>query len=216
MNITLVISMFAGLSWLLVVALLAVTVVRASRRQNIKGTVTAFVLSAVLALVLTTISKGLVFVEPQERGVVISAFAPKGYREEPLQPGLRWIIPYAESVVYYPISKTTYTMSIAASEGQIQGDDSVAARTSDGQEIFIDASVIFSIDPEQVIDFLMKTVKTYFIFYPEKNKDTAGQPYSKTCDVYERVSFVFTEHPHCDFEVILKHGKTPFQIKGDK
>jgi regulator of protease activity HflC (stomatin/prohibitin superfamily) len=69
-----------------------------------------------------------------------------------LQPGLRWIIPFAENVVIYPISKQTYTMSIAPQEGQIQGDDSVAARTSDGQEVFIDASVIFAIDPNQVID----------------------------------------------------------------
>jgi len=151
MNITVVISLIAGLSWIVVIALLVVTVVRASRRQSIKGTLTAFVLSAVVALILNTVSAGLVFVEPQERGVVISAFAPKGYREEPLQPGLRWIIPYAESVVYYPISKQTYTMSIAHTEGQIQGDDSVAARTSDGQEIFIDASVIFGINAEEVI-----------------------------------------------------------------
>ncbi len=152
MNITVVVALIAGLSWIIVVALLVVTVVRASRRQNYKGTMTAFVLAAVLALVLTTISKGLVFVEPQERGVVISAFAPKGYREEPLQPGLRWILPYAESVEYYTISKQTYTMSIAAAEGQILGDDSIAARTSDGQEIFVDASVIFGINPETVID----------------------------------------------------------------
>jgi regulator of protease activity HflC (stomatin/prohibitin superfamily) len=105
-----------------------------------------------VALILNTVSAGLVFVEPQERGVVISAFAPKGYREEPLQPGLRWILPYAESVEYYSISKQTYTMSIAAAEGQIQGDDSIAARTSDGQEIFVDASVIFGINPDAVID----------------------------------------------------------------
>jgi len=152
MNITIVVSLIAGLSWIVVIALLVITVVRASRRQSIKGTLTAFVLAAVLAVIINTVSAGLVFVEPQERGVVVSAFAPKGYREEALQPGLRWIIPYAESVVYYPISKNTYTMSIAQSEGQIQGDDSVAARTSDGQEIFIDASVIFSIDPQKVID----------------------------------------------------------------
>ena len=152
MNITIVISLIAGLSWIVVVALLAVTVVRASRRQSTKGTTIAFVLAAVVALILTTVSKGLVFVDPPERGVVISAFAPKGYREEPLQPGLRWILPYAESVVYYPISKQTYTMSIAAAEGQIKGDDSIAARTSDGQEIFVDASVIFGINPDEVID----------------------------------------------------------------
>jgi regulator of protease activity HflC (stomatin/prohibitin superfamily) len=152
MNITIVISLIAGLSWIVVVGLLAVTVVRASRRQSTKGTVTGFVVAAVVALILTTVSKGLVFVQPQERGVVISAFAPKGYREQALQPGLRWILPYAESVVYYPISKQTYTMSIAHTEGQIQGDDSIAARTSDGQEIFVDASVIFGINPQEVID----------------------------------------------------------------
>lgn len=161
MNITLVISMIAGLSWIIVVALLAVTVVRASRRQSTKGTITAFVISAVVALVLTTISKGLVFVEPQERGVVISAFAPKGYRENPLQPGLRWIMPYVETVEYYPISKETYTMSGVATEGQVSGDDSVSARTSDGQEIFIDASVLFSVDPTEVIDVHITWQKRY-------------------------------------------------------
>ena len=152
MNITIVVSLIAGLSWIVVIALLVITVVRASRRQKIKGTLAAFILAAVVAVVLNTVSAGLVFVEPQERGVVVSAFAPKGYREEPLQPGLRWILPYAESVEYYSISKQTYTMSIAAAEGQIMGDDSIAARTSDGQEIFVDASVIFAINPETVID----------------------------------------------------------------
>ena len=152
MNITVVISLIAGLAWVVTVGMLAVTVVRASRRQSTKGTTIAFVLAAVVALILTTISKGLVFVEPQERGVVISAFAPKGYREEPLQPGLRWIMPYVESVIYYPISKQNYTMSGVTNEGQVTGNDSVSARTSDGQEVKIDASVIFAIDPAQVID----------------------------------------------------------------
>jgi regulator of protease activity HflC (stomatin/prohibitin superfamily) len=43
-------------------------------------------------------------------------------------------------------------MSIAPTEGEIYGDDSIAARTSDGQEIFVDASVIFSVDPTRIID----------------------------------------------------------------
>jgi regulator of protease activity HflC (stomatin/prohibitin superfamily) len=161
MNITIVISMIAVLSWIIVVALLAVTVVRASRRQSTKGTTLAFILAAVVALILTTISKGLVFVDPPERGVVISAFAPKGYRESPLQPGLRWILPYAESVEYYSIAKETYTMSGVAAEGQVAGDDSVSARTSDGQEILIDASVLFSVDPKEVINVHITWQKRY-------------------------------------------------------
>ncbi len=83
--------------------------------------------------------------------MVISAFAPGGYRQEPLEPGLSWVIPFFESVEIYSISYQTYTMSIATEEGQRPGDDSIAARTADGQEILVDASVIFGVDPEQVV-----------------------------------------------------------------
>jgi regulator of protease activity HflC (stomatin/prohibitin superfamily) len=81
----------------------------------------------------------------------MSAVAPKGYREQTLQPGLRWVIPFAENVRLYSISRQTYTMSAAATEGNVGGDDSIRARTKDGQEVFIDASVIYGIDPEKVI-----------------------------------------------------------------
>jgi regulator of protease activity HflC (stomatin/prohibitin superfamily) len=152
MNITVVISAIAGVSWLAVVGMLVLVVLRASRQQPVKGLTTGLILSIVAALLLNTVSAGLVFIEPHERGVVTSAIAPKGYREQALQPGLRWIVPFAESVVYYSISKQTYTMSIAPAEGQVVGDDSISARTSDGQEVVIDASVIFSIDPSKVVD----------------------------------------------------------------
>jgi regulator of protease activity HflC (stomatin/prohibitin superfamily) len=94
---------------------------------------------------------GLVFIRPEQRGVVLSAVAPDGYRTEALTPGLHWVIPFFESVVVYPIYRQTYTMSIAPAEGAVQGDDSIAARTADGQEVFVDASVIFAIDPAHVV-----------------------------------------------------------------
>jgi regulator of protease activity HflC (stomatin/prohibitin superfamily) len=151
MNITIVISAIAGLSWVVVVALLVFVVIRASRQQPIKGMTTGLIIALVLALLLNSVSAGLVFIEPQERGVVISALQ-KGVRPEALQPGLKWVVPYFENVVTYPISRQTYTMSIAPAEGEIQGDDSVEARTSDGQVVLIDASIIFAIDPTQVVD----------------------------------------------------------------
>jgi regulator of protease activity HflC (stomatin/prohibitin superfamily) len=43
-------------------------------------------------------------------------------------------------------------MSSTPGEGQVQGDDSVQTRTKDGQQVFIDASVTYSIDPAKVID----------------------------------------------------------------
>jgi regulator of protease activity HflC (stomatin/prohibitin superfamily) len=105
-----------------------------------------------LAATATTLARsGLVFIEPQEVAVVISAISPEGYRERPLRSGLRWLTPLAEEVVRYPISWQTYRMGSRSGEGQVAGDDSILARTSDGQEVSIDSSVIFLIDAEEVM-----------------------------------------------------------------
>ena len=152
MRITDIFSGMSVLFWVAAAGFIAFASVQAARGQKIKN-MRAVALAIIVAAVLTTtVSAGLVFVEPQERGVVISAISPKGYREQALQPGLRWIVPFVERVVYYPISRQTYTMSISANEGQIQGDDSITARTADGQEIFVDASVIYQINPDKVVD----------------------------------------------------------------
>lgn len=152
MRITDLITVLSVILWLAVLGIVILSSVQAARGQKIKNARMITVILAVSALLTTVLSAGLVFVEPEERGVVISALAPKGYREEALQPGLRWVMPFVERVELYPISRQAYTMSIATNEGAIQGDDSITARTSDGQEIFVDASVIYQIDPEKVVD----------------------------------------------------------------
>ena len=152
MRITVVLSGLAGLLWLGALGSIIMVSIQAARGQKIKNGRALIIGLLAAALVVSTLSAGLVFIEPQERGVVISALQPKGYRESALQPGLRWIMPFLERVVYYPISRQTYTMSFALTEGQIQGDDSIAARTADGQEIFVDASVIYQVDPDSVVD----------------------------------------------------------------
>ena len=152
MRITDIISGLAGFLWLAAVGTIVFSTLQAARNKPLKNSRTIIVALAVLAMVVTTASAGLVFIEPQERGVVISAISPNGYRTDPVQPGLRWIVPFVERVEIYPIARETYTMSIAASEGQIIGDDSITARTSDGQEIYVDASVIYQINAEKVVD----------------------------------------------------------------
>lgn len=152
MRITDIIAGIAVLLWVGALGTIVMVMVRGTRNQKVKNMRVLMIALILAAIIVTSISAGLVFIEPQERGVVISAIAPGGYREESLQPGLRWIIPFVERVVRYPISRQTYTMSIASFEGQVQGDDSITARTADGQEIFVDASVIYQIDPEKVVD----------------------------------------------------------------
>ena len=151
MNVADVLRAVSSVSWLLAFVVIGLAVFRAARNQTFKAAGSLVVGAVVLALLLTVVSAGLVFVQPEDRGVVISAVAPGGYRQTALEPGLHWIIPFAENVISYPISKQTYTMSIAPSEGAIKGDDSIAARTADGQEVLVDASLIYSIDPAQVV-----------------------------------------------------------------
>jgi regulator of protease activity HflC (stomatin/prohibitin superfamily) len=151
MNIADVFKFFAFFLWIAVAVFLLIIIMRASRNQGVKGLTTTFVILLVVAAIVTVVSMGLVFIQPDERGVVISALSPNGIRSEALQPGLRFVIPFAEQVKTYPISRQTYTMSAATGEGQVTGDDSIRARTKDGQEVLIDASVIYSIDPTNVV-----------------------------------------------------------------
>jgi regulator of protease activity HflC (stomatin/prohibitin superfamily) len=161
MNVASIIKIFAAVTWLVFFGLIVIVALRASRNKNVKGAVTILLVVLGAAIVLSIVSAGLVFIQPEERGVVVSALQPGGYRSEPLQPGLRWIIPFFENVVVYPISRQTYTMSIAPNEGAVQGDDSITARTSDGQEIFVDASVIYAIDPAKVVQLHIDWQKRY-------------------------------------------------------
>jgi len=150
MNIVDVIRSLAGFAWLGVVVLGVLAVIRASRNQSSKGIGTTAVVVILLAVLLSTLGAGLVYVESSERAVVRTVRA-GGVRATALGPGLHWIVPVIEQTVTYSISNQTYTMSAVSGEGQVQGDDSIRARTKDGQEVIIDASVIYQIDPDKVV-----------------------------------------------------------------
>ncbi len=151
MNISTLLQGLASFAWIAFFGILVMIFIRTSRNQATKGLTSVVIILLITAVLLTSVGAGLVFLQADEYGVVISAFAPKGYREVALTPGLHWIIPFVESVQKYSIARQTYTMSSTSSEGAVQGDDSIQARTKDGQQIFIDASVIYAVDPTQLI-----------------------------------------------------------------
>jgi regulator of protease activity HflC (stomatin/prohibitin superfamily) len=151
MNISTLLQGIASFAWIGFIGVLVTIFIRTSRSQPVKGLSTLVIVFLVAAILLTSVGAGLVFLQANEYGVVISAFQPNGYRTQALGPGLHWIIPFIESVQKYSIARQTYTMSSTSSEGAVQGDDSIQARTKDGQQIFIDASVIYAADPSQLI-----------------------------------------------------------------
>lgn len=120
--------------------------------QNRRNVGRLVVIGGIVVLVLIVLASTFVFVPPQTNAVVISLLAPGGYRREPLESGLHIIVPLVEHLENYSIARQTYTMSSSSGEGQVDEDDSIRARTKDGQEVFIDASVIYAIDPSKLIE----------------------------------------------------------------
>jgi regulator of protease activity HflC (stomatin/prohibitin superfamily) len=146
-----VISILALASWLAVFAVVVLAITRGTRGKPMANGWALILGTLVFAIVLNLLATGLVFIEPSERGVVVTVGA-GGIRPEELPPGLHWVVPFAETVVSYPISRQTYTMSVIPEESDVVRDDAVEARTSDGQVVHVDASVIFAINPDEVVN----------------------------------------------------------------
>ena len=143
-------------AWIALAVFVVIYLLRTTQRAGITAALRRLlswrlliVLVAVIGI--TWVSAALVFIEPQEIGVVVSLLSPQGYRDRPLRSGLRWVFPLMEQAYRYPIYFQTYTMSGKPAEGQNFGNDAITARTSDGQEVSLDTSIIFRIDPEQAI-----------------------------------------------------------------
>ncbi len=158
MNIAQVVQFMAGLAWLGAIGLVVITVARASRGKGVGALSTVTIVAVVLAIALSTAGAGLVFIEPDEMGVVVNA---TGLRPDPLSAGIHWVIPFVERVERYTILRQTYTMSAVGTEGQITGDDSIQVRTKDGQQVYIDASVIYAVDPNKAISLYKTWRKGY-------------------------------------------------------
>ncbi|MEA1977496.1 MAG: prohibitin family protein [Chloroflexota bacterium] len=208
MNVATLLSALATMAWVAALVVIGMAIVRAARGQQFKAAGWIVVGMIVLALVLTTVSAGLIFIQPTERGVVITV-AEGGVRSEALQPGLNWVIPFLENVVTYPISRQTYTMSIAPEEGVIRGDDSVEARTSDGQVVRVDASVIFSINASQAVEQHIKWDGAYIdnLIRPVSRgviRDAVSQ--FAIAEVYSSERFALSEMIRVEMGASLEEG----------
>ncbi|WP_322806538.1 hypothetical protein, partial [Thermanaerothrix sp.] len=72
MNIASLLQGFASLVWLLLIALVVLSIVRAAQNRPLRKAGSMILVTAAIAVVSSLIAAGLVFIEPQERGVVIS------------------------------------------------------------------------------------------------------------------------------------------------
>lgn len=143
-------------AWILFSLYAIVFFIRSLRNNGIKLTILYLFSFRVLgplllAMLISLISAAVVFIQPQFVGVVISILSPGGVRPQPLPGGFHLVVPVLEQVQEYPIYWQTYTMSSKPAEGEKYRDDSIRARTSDGQEVRLDCSTIFKINANQAV-----------------------------------------------------------------
>jgi regulator of protease activity HflC (stomatin/prohibitin superfamily) len=101
MNVAFVLSALSTLAWLLALVVIGLAIMRAARGNPFRAATALIIGTIVVALLLTTVSAGLVFVQPTERGVVITALG-EGIRPDALEPGLNWVVPFLENADHAP------------------------------------------------------------------------------------------------------------------
>ncbi|MEP6896450.1 MAG: SPFH domain-containing protein [Chloroflexota bacterium] len=104
----------------------------------------------------------VVFIEPNERGIILTPYQQAGYQHDVLKPGWH-LIKLGERLQIYNISRQVYTMS---------SPDSIEAKTLDGKTIFVDISIIYALDPEKILDM--------HINWQDRYKDSLVRPLSRS------------------------------------
>jgi regulator of protease activity HflC (stomatin/prohibitin superfamily) len=141
-------GLLALLGFAMLVGGIALAFVAASQGRPARGGVLLALIGLVLGLLFSVISQGIVIVEPTQVAVTVNTLS--GAIEEPKRGGTHVIVPIVQRVaVFYPITQQEYTMSAAEAEGAQRGDDSVVARSSDGQNVNLDVTAIYRVIPDE-------------------------------------------------------------------
>jgi regulator of protease activity HflC (stomatin/prohibitin superfamily) len=128
----------------------ALAVVSASQGRTARGGVLLAILGLVVGLLFSVVGQGILVVDPTQVAVIFNTVS--GGLETPRRAGLSVVVPVVQTYTIYPISQQSYTMSGKANEGALQGNDAVSARTVDGQEVALDITVLYNVNPDKVND----------------------------------------------------------------
>ncbi len=151
MNLSSLLGFLSLAGWVLVVAGAGLAISNASQNRKARPGIMLALVGLAIGVVFFLISSGLVLIGPTEVAVVFQSVGGDPGQNSlwptPLGPGVHIIVPIINEPIIYSTEVRNYTMSKTANEGQKGGDDSVAVRTKDGQQVYIDVSVLYGIDP---------------------------------------------------------------------
>jgi len=98
-----------------------------------------------LLLLIVITSIGCVKIEPGNVGVLTNNIIKRGVDPKPLETGFRIVIPLAQQVDVYNTKARKYEMTRVIEEGEKKSRDDIEFKTIDGQIVFCDVTVIYSL-----------------------------------------------------------------------
>ena len=116
-----------------------------------------FIIGAIVLILI--ILDGLVSVPPGHVGIIYDRG--RGVLADELPEGLHLKIPFWQVSYLTDVRTQEYTMSVAAGEGAKYSDDSMTAPTSDGQTVWVDATVLFHVDRESAAELFARVGPDY-------------------------------------------------------
>ena len=146
MGISSILGALSLLGFLLFLGGIAVVVLSASQGRPVRSGVLLAIVGIIVGVLFSVISQGILIVQPTEVAVIFNTLS-GDLEDPPRTSGTHIVVPVLQTVTIYPISQQEYTMSGSTTEGARTGNDAVRARTVDGQEVSLDITVLYSIDP---------------------------------------------------------------------
>ncbi|HOA25231.1 MAG: SPFH domain-containing protein [Aggregatilineales bacterium] len=146
-------AVFGFLITLFAIAIIAgigLVIVNSQRGRRVRPGVIIAVVGVIGVLVLAPLNAGLVLIQPNEAGVVFRQITTgEDSLLTPLEPGLRWVVPFIDQVVIYDVGQQSVTLA-SEQEAGVTPHSPVRAISSDGQVINLDVTVIYRIDRAKV------------------------------------------------------------------
>ncbi len=146
MGVSSVFNVVSLLGFLLLLGGIALVVLSASQGRPVRNGGLLAVVGLIVGVVFSAIGQGVLLVQPTEVAVVVNTLNGE-LDPNPRRGGTHIIVPVVQQAFSYPLVQQSVTMDGdqgASDEGE------VVARSSDGQEVRLDISVIYSVDPVNV------------------------------------------------------------------
>jgi regulator of protease activity HflC (stomatin/prohibitin superfamily) len=153
MNLSSILGFVSLAGWLMVLGGAAIAISNSTQHRSARPGILLSLVGVIVGILFFIASTGLLTIGATEVAVVFQSVggnpATNNLWPQPLKSGVHIIAPIVNEPYIYSTEIHNYTMSKTANEGAVGGDDSVAVRTKDGQQVYIDIGVQYRVNPDK-------------------------------------------------------------------